>query len=164
MLPVTVIRTIAGGTQAELAAMAGTSQPTIAAYERGSKSPAWSTITRIAQRAGLASHVFVGMEHTRDQARSLVLHAAIARALLREPERVIDKALANVTRMRAANPGASPLLTEWGHILELSPTRIAVRLLDPSDHGCDLRQVTPFAGVLTAAERSAAYQSFRQAA
>jgi len=35
-------------------------------------------------------------------------------------------------------------------------------LIDPSPRGRELRQVTPFAGVLTAKERAETYHSFRE--
>ncbi|HEX9892260.1 MAG TPA: helix-turn-helix transcriptional regulator [Actinomycetota bacterium] len=43
----------AGLSQRELAERAGTSQPTIAAYEAGRKEPAFSTLVRIIRAAGL---------------------------------------------------------------------------------------------------------------
>lgn len=45
-------RVRAGLTQAELAARAGTSQPTVAAYERGSKIPSAATLERLLHSAG----------------------------------------------------------------------------------------------------------------
>ena len=59
------------------------------------------------------------------------------------------------------NPNASPLLDEWERILEGTVNHIVARMLDPSEHGRDLRQVTPFAGVLKPAQRAAVYRSFR---
>ncbi|WP_419924438.1 hypothetical protein [Candidatus Poriferisocius sp.] len=61
------------------------------------------------------------------------------------------------------NLHASPLLDEWVRILEGTNDQIVSRMLDPSEHGRDLRQVTPFAGVLTPAQRAAVYASFRAA-
>lgn len=62
--------------------------------------------------------------------------------------------------MRSPNPHASPLLDEWERILEGTTDQIVARMLDPSEHGRDLRQVTPFAGVLSPAQRTTAYESF----
>ncbi len=61
--------------------------------------------------------------------------------------------------MRSLNPHASPLLDEWELILQVPIDQIIVRMLDPSDHGRDLRQVSPFAGVLPPAQRAAVYRS-----
>ena len=100
---------------------------------------------------------------TRDQERSLFLHAAIAEELRARGTEVIEIARRNIFRMRSANPHASPLLNEWERILQRTSDHIVVRMLDPSEHGRDLRQVSPFAGVLTAAQRLAVYRSFRGA-
>ena len=62
--------------------------------------------------------------------------------------------------MRRSNPGASLLLDEWESILRQTPQRIASQLLDPGEHGRDLRQVTPFAGVLDPRRRLAVYREF----
>ena len=150
-------------TQQELADAAGTSQPTVAAYESGAKSPTWRTVERIASSVGLACYPTVGTALTRDQGRSLFLHAAIAKELVARGTEVLDIARENIFRMRSANPHASPLLDEWEWILQGAFNQIAAYMLDPSDHGRDLRQVSPFAGVLAPAQRVAAYRSFRSA-
>ena len=164
MNPIAAIRAVSGWTQTRLARSAGTSQPTIAAYEGGSKSPTWRTITGVAHAAGLSCHPFVGMPFTRDQARSLVLHQAIAEQLSADPERVLALARRNVAVMISVHPDAAALLEEWDQVLQLPVARIVSTLLDPSEHGRDLRQVTPFAGVLTAERRTQIYRLFRAAA
>lgn len=161
MNPVRLIRAVAGMTQRELADAAETSQPTVAAYESGAKSPTWRTVERIADSVGLACYPTVGRALTRDQERSLFLHAAIAKELTARGTEILNTARENILRMRSANPHASPLLDEWEWILHGTTSQIVARMLDPSDHGRDLRQVSPFAGVLTSAQRVAVYQSFR---
>ncbi len=52
-------RARAGLTQAQLAQAAGTSQPTLAAYESGAKSPSVRTLDRIVRAAGATLHVTV---------------------------------------------------------------------------------------------------------
>jgi transcriptional regulator with XRE-family HTH domain len=71
--------------QARLAAVAGTSQPSIAAYESDAKSPTWRTVVRIAEAAGVACYPWVGPAMTRDQRRSLALHTALAAELAARP-------------------------------------------------------------------------------
>ena len=163
MEPVRLIRAVAGMTQRDLADVAGTSQPTVAVYESGAKSPTWRTVERIASSVGLACYLTVGTALTRDQERSLFLHAAIAKELRGRHTEVLEIARQNIFRMRSVNPHASPLLDEWERILQGTVNQIAVCMLDPSDRGRDLRQVSPFAGVLTAAQRVAVYRSFRRA-
>ena len=155
------IRSVAGMTQSELADAAETSQPAVAAYEAGAKSPTRRTVERMASSMGLACYPAVGTPFTRDQARSLELHAAIAKVLRARGSVVVETARRNISRMRSMNPHASPLLDEWERILEGTTDQIVARILDPSEHGRDLRQVTPFAGVLSPAQRAAVYRSFR---
>lgn len=112
----------------------------------------------------MACYPWVGRAMTRDQQRSLALHVAIAGELAARPEEVLESARRNVAVMRAAGPGAEELLTEWDRILDLPPMLVAARMLDPSEHGRDLRQVTPFSGILSARARAAVYRAFRAAA
>ena len=159
--PIELIRVVAGMTQKELAEAAGTSQPTIAAYESGSKSPTWRTVERIANSVGVVCCPTAETAFTRDQRRSLFLHTAIAKELRRRDlGEVVGLARRNIARMRSANPHAGPLLDEWERILQGTMARIVARMLDPSERGRDLRQVTPFSGVLTAAQRVAVYEAF----
>ena len=69
----------------------------------------------------------------------------------------------NIDKMRSANPHAWRLLDEWERILRGMTIQIVARMLDPSEHARDLRQVTPFAGVLTPVQRDGVYRSFRSA-
>ena len=160
MNPVHDLRRQAGLTQVQLAAAAGTSQPTIAAYESGKKSPTLRTLTRIARAAGLEPFVLFVPAMTREDRRSLVLHRAIADRLIESPDVVLDKAQRNLSLMRNRHPHAHSLFAEWSEILAKPTDEIAVALLDPSLRGRDLRKVTPFAGVLTAAERARVYRQF----
>ena len=148
-------------TQRELADAAETSQPTLAAYETGAKSPTWRTVERIASSVGLACYPSVDAPMTRDQTRSLALHAAIAQQLRERGVEAIEIARHNVSRMRSLNPHASPLLDEWEWTLNETIDQVVARMLDPSEHGRNLRQVTPFAGLLTPVQRAAVYASFR---
>ena len=162
--PIRILRAVVGMSQTQLAATAGTSQPAIAAYESEAKSPTWRTVLRAAGAAGVGCYVWVGPSMTRDQRRSLALHVAIAGELAARPDEVIAIARRNVAVMRAAGAGGGDLLAEWDGILQLPPTLVASRMLDPSDHGRDLRQVTPFSGILDVRARAAVYRAFRAAA
>lgn len=163
MGPVRSIRAVAGMTQRDLADAAGTSQPAVAAYESGTKSPTWRTVERIAGSVGLACYPMVGLAMTRDQKRSLFLHAAIAGELRVRGTEVIEMARRNVSRMRSVNPHAWRLLDDWERILQGTTSQIVACMLDPGENGRDLRQVSPFAGVLTPAQRLRFYKSFRGA-
>jgi transcriptional regulator with XRE-family HTH domain len=155
---------VVGVSQAQLAVITGTSQPAVASYESEAKSPTWRTIRRMAGASGVACYPWVGRGMTRDQRRSVALHVAIAGELAARPDEVTQTARRNVMVMRAAGQGAEALLAEWERILDLPPVLVASRMLDPSEHGRDLRQVTPFSGVLSARARTAVYRAFRSAA
>ena len=78
------------------------------------------------------------------------------------PAETLARAEANLLRMRALHPGASDLFDEWERLLQGSPDALADALVNPGLHFRDLRHVTPFAGVLSASERAAAYREFRR--
>lgn len=163
MNPVRTIRLVSSVTQEELAARAGTSQATISAYENGRKSPTWRTLLHLARSVGLEPAVSFVPPLTRVDRRSLALHGRIAEALAADPEAVLARARRNVESMRQRNPEAHALLDEWLRLLEAPIGELVVAMLDPSVHGRDLRQVTPFAGVLGPRERAAVYRAFREA-
>ena len=56
MNAIRLLRDLGNLTQAELAEAAGTSQPTIAAYEAGRKSPTLRTLRRLAEGQALRRH------------------------------------------------------------------------------------------------------------
>lgn len=145
-----------------MAELAGTSQPTIAAYETGAKRPSLRTLQRLASAAGLDVHVALVPHLTREDRRSLALHERIADRLRAAPAETLARAEAHLLRMRALHPGASKLLDEWEHLLQGSPDALVDTLVNPGLHYRDLRHVTPFAGVLSASERAAVYREFRR--
>jgi hypothetical protein len=99
---------------------------------------------------------------TREDRRSLWLHDAIAAKLRADPDGILRRAQRNLARMAAAHPTAAPLLRDWRRVLRLPVPEIIDVLLDPRAHPRELRQVTPFAGVLSARERAEVYAAFRR--
>ena len=79
------LRCTAGLTQAELAHVAGKSQPTVVAYESGTESPTLKSLSRIARAAGLEAVVNFPPAMTREDHRGLALHRAIAHHLAADP-------------------------------------------------------------------------------
>ena len=156
------LRRSTGLTQAALARLAGTSQPTIAAYESGTKRPTLRTLQRLAGAAGLDVHVAFVPRLTREDRRSLALHERIADRLRAAPVETLARAEANLRRMRGLHPGASEPLDEWDRLLHGSSDELVDALINPGLHFRDLRHVTPFAGVLSAPERAAVYRKFRR--
>lgn len=160
MEPIRTLRERAALSQESLARAAGTSQPTIAAYEARRKSPTVQTVQRLAQSVGLEATVSFTSPLTREDRRSLALHRAIARRLAADPEQVVSIARRNLARMRTRGGQASQLLREWEILLNRPAPALVELLTDPGEWARDLRQVTPFAGVLSAAERADVYKSF----
>lgn len=160
MNPVRHLREVTGLTQQQLADAARTSQSAVAAYENGTKSPTWRTVERLAD----AAHVHIGLRFfpplTREDRRSLFLHAAIAERLRETSDIVLARARQSLKRMRALHPGARQLLDEWRILLRRPLDALVPVLTDPSPWARELRHVTPFTGVLSALERASVYREF----
>jgi excisionase family DNA binding protein len=100
---------------------------------------------------------------TREQIRSLWLHQAVARKIVIDPERTLQRARANLCRLQAAHPRgvAARWLGEWERLLDGPVDEPLEALSSRSERGCELRQNSPFAGVLTQRERGRILQNFR---
>lgn len=157
------LRRLSGTTQAELARAGGTSQPTVAAYEAARKSPTLGTIERLARRVGLEAFVVFHPPMTREDRRSLAVHRAIADHLERDPVAVISEARRNLAKMRSVASLESQPLREWHVLLDRPVPGLVEVLRDPSPWARELRHVTPFAGILSAAERVEVLRVFAEA-
>jgi transcriptional regulator with XRE-family HTH domain len=158
------LRRRAGLSQDELARRAGTSGPTVAAYERGRKEPRWSTFVRLAAACGAVPRVILaapGSTLTRSERRSLALHEAVLMRLLEDPDAVRALARRNLVMMGEAAPAASPYLQQWQTLLDGPLADLAVVLVSPAADARELRQNSPFAGVLDAVERNRALTATR---
>lgn len=156
------LRQHAGVTQQELARKAGTSQSTIAAYETGAKSPTLRTLERLAGALDLKIRLAVNPALTREDQRSLAYHEAVAEKLLRNPERTTAHARLNLEVLQGLHPHARKLLNRWDTWLRLPPTKLAELIVTGDEVACDMRQVSPFAGVLSPAERARVLRRFRK--
>ena len=162
MNPIRMLRERTGLTQQALASAAGTSQPTIAAYESGAKSPTLRTLENLAAALDLEMLTDFVPRMTREDRRSLAFHRAIAELIEREPDRTISRARENLSRLRDIHPHAATLLDRWQSWLELAPGELIDRLLDPGLLARDMRQVSPFSGMLSPAERARILRRFRR--
>ena len=106
--------------------------------------------------AGMESYY---SDHGRLDERSLALHRLVAEKLRATPE-LLDKARENVRRWRETGGNASPALAEWAGILAAPASEVVALLAERSERATRLRQSSPFAGVLTEAERRAIYESY----
>lgn len=145
-----------------LARVADVSPATIDRIEHGRVSPTRSVDQILASLGYRLSVQAVRVDQpalTREDRRSLAFHRLIAQRLLHDPEAVRAKARQNLGVMRQANDDGSAdrYFDRWGALIEGPEAELVSVLLDPGASARDLRQVTPFAGVLTPDERAAVY-------
>jgi Protein of unknown function (DUF3018) len=95
------------------------------------------------------------------EARSLAMHAVIARKIERNPA-LLEIPKSNIERWSARWPeGAPAWLDEWRKLLKQPWPRIAALITELSERAARLRQSSPFAGVLSNQERRRIYEAFR---
>jgi excisionase family DNA binding protein len=101
-------------------------------------------------------------ELTRDQLKALWLHRAVAGRLVTDPDEVLAKAAANHERLRQVHPrGMTTMwLDRWRSVLDSGVEAVLDVLTSRSADAVELRQNSPFAGVLSEAERKAVLAAF----
>ncbi|WP_250286680.1 helix-turn-helix domain-containing protein [Frankia sp. CiP1_Cm_nod2] len=106
---------------------------------------------------------FLPAELTRDQARSLWLHQAVAGRLVTDPDGVLQAARENLTRLLEIHPSGVTRhwLTIWQDMLDAGPDVVLEILTSTTPHARDLRQNSPFACVLPETDRQAVLTAFR---
>ena len=99
-----------------------------------------------------------------DQRRSLWLNTAIAGHLVHDPEHVLRRARTNLELMekRHTRGQAAHWLSEWRTLLWGPTERIMEVLTSPTPWAREMRQNSPFAGVLDEADRVAVLEAFRR--
>ena len=90
--------------------------------------------------------------HADVEARSLELHRLVAERLRTHPE-VLDKARARVADWLRTGAVSQRWAAAWADVLSRPLPEIIGVLVDPGANACDLRQSSPFAGVLSPSER-----------
>lgn len=157
------IRDATGLSQREFAARVGTSGPTISQYEGGKKEPRWSTVAQMAAAFGLEARpevrlADVGAAHrVRRDRRRRGLAAAVAAAVEADWPSAQSLARRNLEVLRAAaEPSAMRWLDTWTDLVGAGPEATIAQLLAVGDEADDMRQMQPFAGLLSDGERRAA--------
>jgi excisionase family DNA binding protein len=97
----------------------------------------------------------------REQLASLWLHRAVAGRLVQDPSTVLDRARANLDQLSREHPSATTWLEAWRRTMDGGPEAVLQVLASPAESAVDLRQNSPFAGILGEAERSRVLQAFR---
>lgn len=101
------------------------------------------------------------MRHQDIDRRSLALHQAVAEKLRRDPS-LLAIALANLDRWETRGAShAQPYLEAWRQIIDSGLNNCLQAMVEDSERSTALRQSSPFAGVLTDAERLTIFQVFR---
>ena len=105
----------------------------------------------------------LGRGHAYNEERSIWLHRAIARRLRRDPAAVRATARANLERLRRIHsPSVEGYVGRWAALLDGPLDELCAALVATDQEARDLRQATPFSGVLTPAERWDVYRAFRR--
>ena len=99
--------------------------------------------------------------HERIDQRSLALHRAIAEKLRADPSRV-EVARENLDRWSQRSGRSQPYLDAWRALLSHPIEELLTSIVEESERMTALRQATPFAGVLSPAERWAIYARFER--
>ncbi|BEL01938.1 helix-turn-helix domain-containing protein [Actinoplanes sichuanensis] len=99
---------------------------------------------------------------TRDQLKSLWLHQAVAGLLVTDPDAVLSKAAENLDRLMVQHQGTMTeiWLTRWREKLRQGPGAVLKTLTSEDPEAVELRQNSPFAGVLPQAQRQQALKAF----
>jgi excisionase family DNA binding protein len=102
---------------------------------------------------------------TRDQLRSLWLGNAVAGKLVRHPDRVLDLAHRNLAHLQVVHTRGQGArwLAQWDIILRGPIDVVLETLTSRTPRARELRQNSPFAGVLTETERAEVLGAFQRA-
>lgn len=90
--------------------------------------------------------------HRLAEARSLALHQEVARRLVEHPE-LLDGIRERVRAWLVDGTVARPYAEAWQALLERAPEDVAIAIVDPSERARDMRQCSPFAGLLPSRDR-----------
>jgi hypothetical protein len=99
--------------------------------------------------------------HRLSEERSIAYHRAIAERIQDDPA-VLERARARVRTWLAALGGAPRYARAWNEVLSRPLAAIVAFLVDPGENARELRQSTPFAGVLPLRERWRLWREVRE--
>ena len=101
--------------------------------------------------------------HQEIDARSLEMHRLVAAKMRREPE-LLDRVRRTLARWRhPGNPSRSePYLAEWDRLAASGLEPLLATAVEDSERATALRQCSPFAGILSPAERFAFLKAWEE--
>jgi hypothetical protein len=103
----------------------------------------------------------VSTQLTREAERSLWLNRVVAVRIAEAPDRALAIARENLARMEAVNTDGNPWLERWRAVLDAGIDAVLGVLAARDPEATDLRQNSPFAGVMDYREREQVLENFR---
>lgn len=150
-------------TTGETASMLGVSrQHVVNLCDRGQLSYTKSGTHRRIRRCDLLG--LVAPQLTREQEKSLWLHRALLGHLMLNPQSVLEVAQTNIAQWQAKHRSdgmAAWYLDQWEHVIDSGIDSVISVLTEIDEESIELRQNTPFAGVISDGERRQVLRSFR---
>jgi hypothetical protein len=113
---------------------------------------------KIGGKEGSAGSPMAPRGHKTAERRSLALHRVIAERL---DERLIEDAQARIERLIAEGHLHPRYAERWRELLSKSVPKVAAAIVADDQEGSDLRQNSPFAGVLNEQERRRIIETVR---
>jgi transcriptional regulator with XRE-family HTH domain len=158
----------AGMTQVELSQMTGVAQGRISEYVTGKREPSETMLSFLLHGTGHSLRKTVSAEPVslnRSDHRSWMLHCRIASHLDQKTFQnwvpTIERNLDNLARNSRGEPHTGNI-AYWRDLIHAQDLRaIREALLDPTERGQQMRDVSPFAGVLTDTERQEVLSQWR---
>jgi len=101
---------------------------------------------------------------TREQEKSLWLHRALLGRLMLDPQSVLQIGRANIAQWQAKHRSDGMVawyLDQWEHVIDSGVNSVISVLTENDEKSIELRQNTPFAGVLSEEECRRVLWSFR---
>lgn len=101
---------------------------------------------------------------SRDERRSMWLNTAVAAKVVSAPDETLAQARKNLDRLIANNPRGQVArwLAQWSEVLNGPVERILETLTSPTLWAREMRQNSPFAGVLSEGERNQILNAFKE--
>ena len=105
---------------------------------------------------------FLRPSMSREQVEALWLHQAVAGRLVRDPRAVMAAAAINLRRLRRMHPDGRDWewLDRWDAVLDQGAEAVLDALTSSAEYAVELREASPFAGILTEVERAQVLTAF----
>lgn len=98
---------------------------------------------------------------TREAEKSLWLNLLVAATIVQDPDRALGIAFRNLEAMEADAATENPWLQRWRKVLQRGPDAAVAVLVSRHPEAIEMRQNTPFAGVIGSRERARVLNAFR---